>query len=508
MENREISQIQQFYKGVNVFITGGTGFLGKTLIEKLLRTTDVETVYVLIREKKGKTPHMRVDSLFDDVIFDRVKLEKPKCRNRVEAIAGDCSIAGLGISITDRQKLINNINLVFHAAATVNFNEQIKLAYDINVNGTKNILNLAREMKNLKSFVHVSTAYSNCNRKEIDEKIYEYSLKCSDVEAILEKMTEYESDLNTARLLGDWPNTYTFTKALGESLIKEMGKGLPIGIFRPSIVISTYKEPIPGWIDNLYGPTGIAVSTVSGILRVTFHDQTKIADLVPVDTCVSALLATSWDISGSNPKRVAEDIPVYNYVSSPENPIIWEEFKCLNLINGIPYTPSSSIWYPANVNVLSNLLLFKILTFFIHILPATVIDLFSILRGSKPRLFKIYKKIHKFSEALSYFSTREWKFSNNNVQILWDKMNKVDQKLFPMSMQTVSWLLFFKNYIRGVRKYILKESESNLHLCKTRNRRLHIAHQTTKILITWLGCTLLFNLIRGTLNLIFSIVFY
>lgn len=68
MENKEKSVIQEFYKGANVFLTGGTGFMGKALIEKLLRDTEVETIYVLIREKKGQTPHMRIDSLFDDVV--------------------------------------------------------------------------------------------------------------------------------------------------------------------------------------------------------------------------------------------------------------------------------------------------------------------------------------------------------------------------------------------------------------------------------------------------------
>lgn len=64
----EESNIQKFYKSLNVFITGGTGFMGKLLIEKLLRSTEVSTIYVLIREKKGKNAHSRIDELFDDVV--------------------------------------------------------------------------------------------------------------------------------------------------------------------------------------------------------------------------------------------------------------------------------------------------------------------------------------------------------------------------------------------------------------------------------------------------------
>ena len=62
------SQICKFYDGQNVFITGGTGFMGKVLVEKLLRSTDVATVFILIREKKGKNVHTRLDDIFDSVV--------------------------------------------------------------------------------------------------------------------------------------------------------------------------------------------------------------------------------------------------------------------------------------------------------------------------------------------------------------------------------------------------------------------------------------------------------
>lgn len=43
----------------------------------------------------------------------------------------------------------------------------------INVIGTKEVINLCREINQLKAFVHVSTAYANCNQLNIDEKFYE-----------------------------------------------------------------------------------------------------------------------------------------------------------------------------------------------------------------------------------------------------------------------------------------------------------------------------------------------
>lgn len=59
------------------------------------------------------------------------------------------------------------------------------------------------------------------------------------------------------RILGKWPNTYTLTKALAEDLVKNECAGMPVCVFRPAIITSTAEEPIKGWIDNLYGPTGV-----------------------------------------------------------------------------------------------------------------------------------------------------------------------------------------------------------------------------------------------------------
>ncbi|KAJ8939308.1 hypothetical protein NQ314_011166 [Rhamnusium bicolor] len=212
----EESNIQKFYKSCNVFITGGTGFMGKILIEKLLRSTEVSTLYVLVREKKGKNVHTRIDELFDDVVFDRLKIECPKFKHRIEAIPGDCSVTGLGLSIADRQKLLTNINVVFHVAATVRFDENLKLAYAINVNGAKEVLDMARQMKHIKKFYDCPVSYE-------------------DVSTVLEKMNRNEAEQLTPRIIGSWPNTYTFTKALAESMIKNTASGLPIGIFRPAI---------------------------------------------------------------------------------------------------------------------------------------------------------------------------------------------------------------------------------------------------------------------------------
>lgn len=127
------------------------------------------------------------------------------------------------------------VNVIFHVAATVRFDEKIKTAVAINVKGTKDVLQLGKDCMNLESFVHVSTAFANCVYKEIDEKFFTPPFTTSEIISIVDTIPEKILDEITPRLLGDHPNTYAFTKAIAEETVKEYGQGLPICVFRPAI---------------------------------------------------------------------------------------------------------------------------------------------------------------------------------------------------------------------------------------------------------------------------------
>lgn len=59
--------VQEFFRDATILLTGGTGFMGKMLIEKLLRSCPhIKHIYLLVRTKKGKTPHERIDDIFQD----------------------------------------------------------------------------------------------------------------------------------------------------------------------------------------------------------------------------------------------------------------------------------------------------------------------------------------------------------------------------------------------------------------------------------------------------------
>ena len=70
---------------------------------------------------------------------------------------------GLAISDEDRVMLRSKVNVIFHMAATVRFDNPLGTSVSINVRGTKEVMDLAKEMEALASFVHCSSAYIHCH---------------------------------------------------------------------------------------------------------------------------------------------------------------------------------------------------------------------------------------------------------------------------------------------------------------------------------------------------------
>ncbi|XP_034248660.1 fatty acyl-CoA reductase wat-like [Thrips palmi] len=476
--------VAEFYRGANVFMTGATGFMGKVLLEKLLRSCpDLGTVYVLIRPKKNQMPEQRMEAVFDCPLFQRLREERPKFRHQVVAVAGDCSQPDLGLSKEDRATLIDKANVIFHCAATVRFDEALDVAVNINVRGTRCVLDLAREAKNLKVVMHVSTAYANCPRSDIDEVLYDVPLDCDRVAQIVEAADEKLLERITPSLIDVWPNSYAFTKALGENVVKTHGAGLPIGVFRPAIVVNSAHEPMPGWIDNLYGPGGVVLASGSGIMHTLNAGKKCIADLVPVDMAVNALLVAAWEtatasteVRSSQPGKV----PIYNYVSSVENRLTWGTFMALTSKWGW-ITPAQQAIYPYSLILCDWRITHTILTYLLHFLPALFVDIVCMLTGSKFRMIKIYKKIHKFSDVIAYFATREWSFHNGNVRSMWQRLSPTDQKEFYFDISSLDWDSYFHDYVLGMRLHMFKEDLKNVEQARAKHRKMWVGHAAVQI---------------------------
>lgn len=497
----EGSQIAQFYAGKSVFVTGSTGFMGTVLLEKLLRSCpDVDKIYVLMRAKKGKSLEERLKAQFEGPVFERLRLERPGFQLKVYPLEGDCSQPRLGLGEDSLQKL-KEVNVIFHVAATVRFDEKMRLATAINVQSSIDLLDIARTMQDLKAFVHVSTAYSYPQNKVIEEKFYEPDVSPQRLLNIVNNMDDAMLDAITPQLITSWPNTYAFTKAVGEAAVRQHSQGLPVTMVRPSIVISTAQEPVAGWINNVYGPTGVVMGAGLGLLHVLHCDGDRIADMVPVDMAINNIVAAAWDVAnarGVGENKEVDDAdaepPVLNFVASVDQPITWGEFMALNA-RGVEIPSVRCVWY-YEFRLVKRRFAYLWYMALLHLLPALIVDTGCRIVGKKPFLWDAYKKIHKFSQVITYFCTNEWKFKNDNVHHLWDKMNPMDRKVFYFNLQNLRWEEYFRTYMRGLRVYLVNDPLDTLPQAKVKYAKLKIANYTLKWSVRILCVWLLLQLLR------------
>ncbi|XP_011877673.1 PREDICTED: fatty acyl-CoA reductase 1-like [Vollenhovia emeryi] len=201
------SEIPQFFAGCNVLITGGSGFIGILLIEKLLRCCpNIGKLYIFMREKKDKKPDERFKQHFDSPVYDRLKKEQPNYNSKIIMIEADMTKLNLGLSQRNRERLLDT-NVIFHAAATVRFNETIRTAVTINVKGTKQLLFLAKEMPNLKAFVYVSTAFAHCVNNYIEEKHYPTPMETDKILTLLDILNDEQLEKLTPTLIATTTGT-------------------------------------------------------------------------------------------------------------------------------------------------------------------------------------------------------------------------------------------------------------------------------------------------------------
>lgn len=101
------------------------------------------------------------------------------------------------------------------------------------------------------------------------------------------------------------------------------------------------------------------------------------------------------------------------------------------------------------------------------------------------RLLKAYKKIHKFSGVISYFSTQQWEFDNKNVLELWERTPPADRKKFDFNLKSLDWHDFFYYHVRGLRLYILKDPLNTIDVGRVKFRRWVNQHNYKSIRHNW-----------------------
>jgi alcohol-forming fatty acyl-CoA reductase len=347
-----------------ILLTGATGLVGQAVLQRILSEQPGVGIVLLVRGRPHEPVPHRVRRLLAKPCFrgwrEQVGAERFEhiVRDRIEVVEADVAQCV--------PTLPADLRAVIHCAGDVTFDRPADEALRTNVTGALNLLTAAREGGGRPHFVHVSTAYVAGFRKglipegrleqEVDWRLELTSAvaarraaelgsrsqavqtrllrqaRRSDQPAGSEAVVRLTEQLRTkwvsdrlvgygrtrARALG-WPDSYTFSKALGERALEESATSasgpLPLSIVRPSIIESALALPYPGWSDGFKMSGPLILAFGQGLLTEQPILPDGVIDFVPVDLVANALLAIA-----ANPPEPGS--PVYYHVGSgARNPL-------------------------------------------------------------------------------------------------------------------------------------------------------------------------------------------
>ncbi|HKX84081.1 MAG TPA: SDR family oxidoreductase, partial [Pyrinomonadaceae bacterium] len=198
------------------FITGFPGFIAERLVERLA-TPEVQ-FFLLVQSQF-------VDKAVQAV--ERIASATGTELDNFALIEGDITQPNLGIADEDIETIRDETTDVFHLAAVYDLAVDKKLAFKVNLDGTKNVNEFARSLPHLLRYNYISTCYVAGKRTN----------------RILETELEHSAGFR---------NYYEETKYLAELEVEKLKADLPVTIFRPSVVVGDSKSGETAKYDGIY----------------------------------------------------------------------------------------------------------------------------------------------------------------------------------------------------------------------------------------------------------------
>jgi thioester reductase-like protein len=220
-----------------VLLTGATGFVGRELLERLLERGD-RPVHALVRAPD-----------------DRAAAERLPAHARLNVLAGDIERPGLGLSEAARARLAEEVTRVVHCAASVSFDLSLEESRRVNVEGTRNVVELAERCSGLERLTYVSTAYVAGEPRGLFR----------------------EDQLDVGQR---FRNPYERSKFEAERMIRERANGMPLQVLRPSIIVGDSRTGRTSSFNVLYGPLK---AFARGRIPAIPARRSAPVDIVPVD---------------------------------------------------------------------------------------------------------------------------------------------------------------------------------------------------------------------------------
>ncbi|MDX1458336.1 MAG: fatty acyl-CoA reductase [Marinobacter sp.] len=497
-ESRVLKQL----RGKHVLITGTTGFLGKVVLEKLIRAVpDIGGIHLLIR---GNKRHPNARERFDNEIacssvFERLRLEDSDAFDdfldrRVHCVTGEVTEERFGLSPDQFATLAGKVDAFINSAASVNFREELDKALAINTLCLNNITEFADKAGDI-PVIQVSTCYVNGKNAgkahevivqpagasiprneqgyyEIDELVHLLQDKIADVRSrysgkVLEKKL-VDLGIREANHYG-WSDTYTFTKWLGEQLLLKSLAGKSLTILRPSIIESALEEPAPGWIEGVKVADAIILAYAREKVTLFPGKRSGIIDVIPAD-----LVANSIILSLAEALEKPGKHRIYQCCSGSRNPISLGEFID-HLMDEAKhnYAEYDQLFYrqPRKPFIAVNRTLFEAVIGGAR-LPLSVAGRMLKVIGHTREL-KLLKNIdttRSLATIFGFYTAPDYVFQSDELMSLSQRMGAADQALFPVDAARIDWAVYLrKTHLAGLNKYALKERK--LYSLKSRRTR-------------------------------------
>ncbi len=283
--------------------------------------------------------------------------------------------------------------------------------------------------------------------------------------------------ISRAHMLG-WPDSYAYTKALGEVALLETRGEVPVTILRPSIIESSLNEPRPGWIRGFRMGDPVIVSYAKGLLKEFPGTPEGIVDVIPVDLVVAAAIAIA--ATGPSP----EGARAFHVASGERNPLRYD--RLVELIrawftehplyddNGQPIVVPS--WtFPGRGRVQRQLnRTTKVLTLAEKAIAALP------LRTKNPDAFtRLEQQKSQAERALGYvelygaYMETEARFSTSRLIGLHDSLTEEDRRAFSFDPATVDWDQYVNMvHLPSVVEHSRVRTNPNSHARMTRSERV------------------------------------
>ncbi|CAN6197740.1 unnamed protein product [Urochloa humidicola] len=494
----EAARIHGYFKNKGILITGSTCFLGKILVEKILRVQpDVKRIYLPVRAPDEESAKKRVET---EVIGKQLfgLLRETHGKGFQSFIEEKVIHENFGVEGAQLSQMAQELNVIVNGAATTNFYERYDVALDVNVMGVKHMCQLARQCPNLEVILHVSTAYVVGERQglimerpfkqgetlreddaqlrlDVDAELRlarecQRKLAADDAEQKKERKAMKELGLARAREFG-WPNTYVFTKAMGEmTLARELagGDGPAVVIVRPSIITSIQSDPLPGWIEGTRTIDAILIGYAKQNLSCFLADLDLTMDVIPGDMVVNAMMAAAAShaaTSSSSPDHPHLPPTVYHATSSLRNPAPY----AVLYDTGIRYFEAHPRVGPGGrpvrtrrIHFFATVAAFTAYMVVRYMLPLELLRLANLLCCGLlstlcAELGRKYDFVMRLVDLYGPFALFRGIFDDANVERLRQGMAEGDRVEFNFDPKTVDWDdYFYKVHIPGVMKYVLK----------------------------------------------------